>query len=507
MPASLCPRLPAVALATVALTFGGGLAYPPGADAATGGMLVGTSNGQAVGGKRVTPRVRLVSRSAAIALHRAGGVRFVEPNRAFTVSTTKSTVPNDPLFRRQWPLARAYGLGAAGAWWTTKGRGAVIAFLDTGVDLTHPDIAPNLWINPREVPGNGIDDDGNGYVDDVHGVNVIAANGNPEDGHGHGTEMSGAAAALGGNHIGVTGVAPEARIMPVKVIADNGEGNTTGVIAGIQYAVANGADVINLSLNGPDRSQALDEALQAARAAGITVVASAGNDGADRARTPSYPASSPGVIAVGATSAHGGLAPFSAYGASVPIAAPGEDVLSTTRGGGYASSSGTSIASAQVSGAVALLSAARPAATPDQIRSALLGGAHRLRRNSGKVATGGTLDAADAVSRLIPGTGPKLRLAARRVTRSRAGAVTLRWRARGALSAVALYRVTLGRHEFAVGARLRSRLGFHRRVAGLRTGRYRWSVSAYDASGRRLARRVGRIRVAKRRSSSLRGGS
>ena len=308
---------------------------------------------------------------------RADGVRYVEPNGTFRVAAT-TTVPNDPLFARQWPMAQADGIGAPGAWWTTKGRGAVIAVLDTGADLAHPDLAPNLWTNPGEVPGNGIDDDGDGYVDDVHGGNVLSHDGNVQDGHGHGTEMAGAAAGVGGNRIGVTGVAPEARIMPVKVLGDDGSGNTDSVVAGVQYAVAHGADVINLSMNGPEDSQALDEVLAAARAAGVTVVASAGNDGANRDTTPSYPASSPGVLAVAATATDGGLTPFSAYGKSVPLSAPGEDVLSTARGGRYETSSGTSIASAQVSGAAALLAAARPQATPDQIRDALVGGVHRL---------------------------------------------------------------------------------------------------------------------------------
>jgi subtilisin family serine protease len=451
-----------------------------------------------VDGRRVAPHIEVVPRATAQGLDRSDGVRYVEPNETFHAAAT-STVPNDPLFARQWPMARADGIGAPGAWWTTKGRGAVIAVVDTGADLTHPDLAPNLWTNPGEIPGNGVDDDGDGYVDDVHGANVLAHDGNPEDGHGHGTEMAGAAAGVGGNSIGVTGVAPEARVMPVKVLADDGSGNTDSVVAGVQYAVAHGADVINLSMNGPQDSQALDETLAAARAAGVTVVASAGNDGANRDTTPSYPASSPGVLAVAATATDGGLAPFSAYGKSVPLSAPGEDVLSTARGGRYETSSGTSIASAQVSGAAALLAAARPQATPDQIRVALVGGVHRLSQDSAMVGSGGTLDAAGAVSQLIPGAGPRLRLASKRTIRSRTGRITLKWRARGAVGAVAVYRVKVGGHAFAVRSGARARMASQRRVLHLRAGRYRWSVAAYDASGRALARRTGKVRVARHR--------
>ena len=175
------------------------------------------------------------------------------------------------------------------------------------------------------MPGNGVDDDGDGFVDDVHGANVLSGNGAVQDGYGHGTAMSGAAAAAA-NTIGVTGVAPGAKIMPVKVLADDGSGNTSSVIAGIRYAIAHGADVVNLSMNGPERSQALEETLTAAKAAGIVVVASAGNDSGNRDATPSYPASAPGdqVLPVAAESTGRraghllGLRPLGAAGRARP---------------------------------------------------------------------------------------------------------------------------------------------------------------------------------------------
>ena len=305
-------------------------------------LLVGVTRGaNTVDGDRVAPRVELVDGSEASQLEDEPGVRFVEPDSTFEAAASASTVPSDSLFTRQWALASADGIGAVGAWWTTRGAGAVIAVVDTGVDLSHPDLAANLWTNAREVPGNGTDDDANGYVDDVHGANVLTGDGAVQDGHGHGTNMSGAAAAAA-NTIGVTGVAPDARIMPVKALGDDGLGNSSSVITAIRYAVAQGADVINLSLNGPERSLALEETMSAAKAAGVVIVASAGNDGADRDATPSYPASAPDgqVLAVAAQSEDGGLASFSAHGRSVPLAAPGQGVLSTAKGGGIPSARG-----------------------------------------------------------------------------------------------------------------------------------------------------------------------
>lgn len=463
-------------------------------------VLVGVSRGaQAVDGEHVAPRVKLVDGSEAQRLEDQPGVRFVEPNGTFKVAATASTVPTDRLFSQQWALASADGIGAPGAWWTTRGAGAVIAVIDTGIDLSHPDLASNLWTNPAEVPANNVDDDGDGYVDDVNGVNVLTGNGGVQDGFGHGTAMSGAAAAAA-NTVGVTGVAPDAKIMPIKVLGDDGSGNTSSVITGVRYAIAHGADVINLSMNGPERSQALEETLSAAKAAGIVVIASAGNDGGNRDATPSYPASTPGgqVLAVAAQSQDGGLATFSGYGRSVALAAPGEDVLSTAKGGTYATSSGTSVATAQVSGAAALLVAARPAATPDQIRDALVGGARHMKLDAQMTGSGGSLDASRAMTRLVPGAGPKVTLASRKVIRSKTGRVALSWRARGAVGAVAQYKVKVGRRSFAVRSATAVRMSSQSRKMRLPAGRYRFTVAAYDASGRPLATRAGKVKVAKK---------
>lgn len=470
----------------------------PGLEHSARDLIVGTAPaGDPVDGKRLAPNVELVQREERSQL-RGADVRYVEPNRAFRTSGLPSVL-NDPLFRRQWPLATTDGIGAPSAWWTTQGRGAVIAVLDSGIDSAHKDLAGNLWVNPAEIPGNAIDDDGDGFADDIHGANIVGGDNDIHDGLGHGSAMAGAAAAVGGNGTGIAGVAPGARIMPVKVVGDDGLGTTASVVSGILYAVRHRADVINLSVNGPDRSQALEDTLAFAKAAGVTVVASAGNDGANRDAVPSYPASAPNhsVISVAAGSADGGLATFSGHGHSIDLAAPGEDVLSTARGGRYGSTSGTSVASAQTSGAVALLAAARPTATPDQLRAALLAGTRRLRHDPGAVATG-NLDVAGAVARLVPGAAPKVRLASKRLIRSKTGRVALRWRARGAVGAVATYRLKIGSRAIAISSSNRARTSSAKRMFKLRPGRYRWTVTAYDAGGRTLANRTSRVKVSKK---------
>ena len=170
--------------------------------------------------------------------------------------------------------------------------------LDSGIRTDHPDLVPNLWINSAEIPANGVDDDRNGWVDDVHGADVVGKDGDPQDRLGHGTAVAGVIGARGGNGLGISGVAPRVRLQAIKVLDDGGVGTTATVVEGIHYALAHGARVINISLNGPQGSRALEEAIGAAEAAGVVVVASAGNDGESRELVPSYPASidSPALV-------------------------------------------------------------------------------------------------------------------------------------------------------------------------------------------------------------------
>jgi subtilisin family serine protease len=305
----------------------------------------------------------------------------------------------DPARAQQWALRGDGPMGAASAWARATSGAVTVAIVDTGVDLSHPDLAPNLWTNTGEIPGNGIDDDGDGYVDDVHGADVLDGDGNPSDDNGHGTHIAGIVAARGDNGIGVTGVAWRARIMAVKVLDADASGDMSTVAQGVRYAVAHGARIVNVSLSGPTQGADIAAALDEARAAGVVVVAAAGNTREDLDVTPSYPAAldAPNLVTVTASDRRGALAPRASFGRStVDLSAPGQDILSTARGGGYELRSGTSTAAAQVSGALALLAGARPGLGGEALRAALLGAA---RRTSLPVAAG-ALDIGAALRRL-----------------------------------------------------------------------------------------------------------
>ena len=271
-------------------------------------------------------------------------------------------------------------VGTETAWTTatTKGEGVVVAVIDSGVDPEHPAIAAAMWTNPGEIAGNSIDDDGNGYVDDVHGWNVADGNGNVFDEYGHGTHVAGiiAAADDGSDSLGI---APNAEIMAIRVIGADGGGSIADVMEGVSWAVDHGADVINLSLGAEsdDNDLALlQPAFDAARAAGTTIVAAAGNDGPDD-QIIGFPSGLNGVIAVASTDADdAGDGPVSYYSSrhhSVDLAAPGYGVLSTLPGGAHGLESGTSMAAPHVAAVAALLYGQRPTATPAAIE-ALIGG-------------------------------------------------------------------------------------------------------------------------------------
>lgn len=303
-------------------------------------------------------------------------VAFAEPNyplRLFDVAPDPLT-PNDLEFTKLWHLRNAQQPGldirATDAWgYTTGAKRVLVAVIDTGIDYLHEDLADNIWVNVREIPGNGIDDDGNGYIDDVNGFDFVSNDSDPMDDQEHGTHVAGLIGARGDNEVGVAGVAWKVSLMALKAFDETGNGTTADAIEAIHYAVENGARVINASWGVEQQSRALEEAVRYAAEKGVLVIAAAGNDRSDN---PNFPAGYEEVISVAATDERDGRAGFSNYGPDVDLAAPGVNILSTLPEHRYGLLSGTSMSAPLVSGAAALILARYPAYSREDVRSILL---------------------------------------------------------------------------------------------------------------------------------------
>lgn len=334
------------------------------------------------------------------------GVDFAQPD--YVVGVTR--ISNDPLVASQWALNNTGQNGgtvdadmdAFEAWDIATGtRATIVAVIDTGVDFTHPDLAANMWINGGEIPGNGIDDDGNGFADDVYGWNFVGNNGNVMDDNGHGTHVAGIIGAVGNNGIGVAGVNWNTRIMALKFLDANGSGYLSNAVRALNYAVQMGARVSNNSYGGGGYDQFMAAAIANARNAGHIFVAAAGNSSLNIDVSPAYPASynSDNVIAVASTDRNDRLSTFSNYGVNtVDLAAPGSSILSTLPGGRYGTYSGTSMAAPQVAGAMALIWDRNPTWTYRQVIDAVLNNVDRLSSLNGLVATGGRLNVYKALA-------------------------------------------------------------------------------------------------------------
>jgi len=292
-------------------------------------------------------------------------------------------------------------IDAARAWEITTGSSSVIvAIIDTGVDYNHVDLAANIWTNSGEIAGNGIDDDGNGYIDDIYGYDFANDDSDPMDDQGHGTHVAGTIGAVGDNGIGVAGVAWNVQIMALKFLDSSGSGYTSDAVRALDYAVQNGAQVSNNSWGGGGYSSTLLNAIMRAREEGHIFVAAAGNNSSDNDINPSYPAnySADNIISVAATDRNDQLASFSNFGEmTVHLAAPGVDIASTYLNNQYAYMSGTSMATPHVTGVVALVLSEHPDWTYSQVIDSILDSADSLDSLESKTITGGRLNAAAAL--------------------------------------------------------------------------------------------------------------
>ncbi|MFA5506383.1 MAG: S8 family peptidase [Vulcanimicrobiota bacterium] len=357
---------------------------------------------------------------AMAAMAKDDRVAFAEPNNRYGLpeviegdapQTQGQGITNDPQVGQLYGLHNTGQTGgkadadidAPEAWATHTGRnqasgGTLLAVIDTGIDYNHPDLKDNVWTNPGEIPGDGIDNDGNGVIDDVHGYNAFANTGDPMDGHSHGTHCAGTIAAKGNNGIGVAGVNHDANLMGVKIFNDAGSTNVAAIVRGIQYATKMGARITSNSWGGGASNKGIEQAF--ADSSALHIMA-AGNSGSNNDARPHYPSSYEGdhIIAVAATDHNDNLARFSCYGAtSVDIAAPGVNILSTVNGGGYKSYSGTSMATPHVAGAALLVADANPGINNADLRERLLGSADAKDQLAGKVVTGGRLNVAGAIA-------------------------------------------------------------------------------------------------------------
>ena len=340
-------------------------------------------------------------------------VRYAEPNY---VVAADALAPNDPSFGQLWGLENTgqnvngttggadADIDLLSAWDVTRGSSAVtVAVIDTGVDFGHPDLGTALrWTNAGEVAGNGVDDDANGYVDDISGWDFVAHDNDATDDNDHGTHVSGTIAARAGNGVGVAGVAPGVKIMPLKFLDATGYGSDADAVSAVLYAVDEGAQILSNSWGGGDYNQALRDAIAYTDSRGALFTAAAGNEAVNTDVTPHYPSSyeSANIVSVAATGSKDERASFSNFGAlSVDLGAPGANILSTITGGRYDYFSGTSMATPHVSGVAALVKSAFPTATPVGIKALLMGTVDPISTDVGAFSrTRGRLNAGTALA-------------------------------------------------------------------------------------------------------------
>ncbi|MDP2209925.1 MAG: choice-of-anchor D domain-containing protein [Bacteroidota bacterium] len=321
-------------------------------------------------------------------------IEYIEPNY---VVHAIDKIPNDPFFTQLWGMQK---ISAPAAWDRTTGTNIVIGVLDTGVDPNHEDLSTNIWTNPGEVAGNGIDDDGNGYIDDVYGWDFFNNDNNPYDDNGHGTHVSGTIAAIGNNGKGVVGVCWSAKIMALKFLSAGGSGYTDGAISAVEYATMMNARLTSNSWGGGGYSQGLYDAIQAAGNAGVLFVAAAGNSSMNTDINPNYPSCYDlgNIISVASTTSDDQMSSFSNYGLlTVDLGAPGSNIYSTLPGNNYGSYSGTSMATPHVAGVAGLVLSLNSHLGGSDVKNIILSSIDPISALAGKTVTGGRLNAFQAL--------------------------------------------------------------------------------------------------------------
>lgn len=337
-------------------------------------------------------------------------VEYAEPNYKLYIygaPATPPVFPNDERFTDLYGMHQSNDndIDAPEAWGLTTGDpNLIVGIIDTGIDYDHEDLKANLWNNPGESgakANNRIDDDGNGYVDDFRGWNFVSNNNDPYDDNDHGTHCAGTVGAIGNNSKGVVGVNWQVKLMPLKFLGQDGSGTTAAAAEAIIYAVNNGAKVLSNSWGGGEASQTLEDAIKYANQRGVVFVAAAGNDGLNNDNTANYPSNYgvANVVAVASSDRNDNFSSFSNYGRStVDLAAPGSSILSCRPLSRYQLLSGTSMATPHVSGVFALVWAKYPQLTVQQAIIRVLGSVDRKSAFIDRMASGGRLNAANALS-------------------------------------------------------------------------------------------------------------
>ncbi|XVJ59247.1 MAG: S8 family serine peptidase [Tepidisphaera sp.] len=321
-------------------------------------------------------------------------VEYAEPDFYVRALVT----PNDPSYGQLWGMNQTNDadIDAPQGWDIFTGNpNFVVAVIDTGIQRTHPDLAANTWVNPGEIAGNSIDDDGNGFVDDLYGWDFVNNDNNPTDDNGHGTHCAGTIGAVGNNGVGVVGVVWNTKLAACKFLSASGSGSISAALSSLQYCIGKGIKVSNNSWGGGGFSQSMANALTTAANVGHIFVAAAGNGGYNNDTSPSYPASytNPNVIAVAATASNDTLASFSQFGAtSVDVGAPGVNIYSTYPTNSYTTLSGTSMATPHVAGVVTAVYGQNPSWTYQQVRDRIYATVRPVAALNGRCVTGGMVN-------------------------------------------------------------------------------------------------------------------